>query len=82
MRAMKRPPFDAHDYNMLVEGSAAASEITARRWRSETVKFRSHRLEQIGVLGVTGGYEETHSLPLAEGRHFLRRRRTGGSRSR
>jgi putative ABC transport system permease protein len=72
MRAMKRRPFDAHDYRSLVEGSTTASEVTARRWRQEGVKFRSHRLERIGILGVTGGYEDTHSLAIAEGRHFLR----------
>lgn len=71
-RALRRPPFDAHDYRALVEGSTASAEITARRWRQEGVKYRSRRLGQIGVLGATGGYENTHTMTIAEGRHFLR----------
>ena len=72
MRAMRRRPFDAHDHRMLVEGSVATSEVTARRWRSEGVKYRSRRLDRIDVIGASGGYENTHTISIAEGRHFLR----------
>jgi len=64
----KRPDLDMADYEMVREGSETLAGVGAMLQTTATVKTRDHKLNQVGIIGLTPGSPIFDPYPLVDGR--------------